>query len=230
MPPTSTFLSTDGEGYEGQMGRWSRCLAPLLIDFADLSEATRVLDVGCGTGSLTFALARHSTVGIVRGIDSSQRIYGTLPRATWTRIGFEVGDACALRFEDDTFDHALSSLVLQFVPDADCAVRELRAGHPIGRHRRGYDLGYPVVLSFSGCPSIPLRSWRPLRSRCEQKPARDRCRDGRGWSPHGARGITRRRSEQPHDPDGHLSFDDFWLSVDGRDGPTPSTFARSPRI
>ena len=55
---TSTFVSADGEGYELQMGRWSRRLAPLLIDFAGFSSAGRVLDVGCGTGNLSFALAK----------------------------------------------------------------------------------------------------------------------------------------------------------------------------
>ena len=37
MSASSTFLATDGNGYEAQMGRWSKRLAPLLIDFAAIS-------------------------------------------------------------------------------------------------------------------------------------------------------------------------------------------------
>ena len=44
----------NAESYERLMGRWSRRLAPLLIGFGGLSDGDRVLDVGCGTGSLIF--------------------------------------------------------------------------------------------------------------------------------------------------------------------------------
>ena len=42
------------------------------------------------------------------------------------RLDFQVGDACALPFPDASFDHAVSMLALQFVPQADLAVREMR--------------------------------------------------------------------------------------------------------
>ena len=55
---TSTFNVYDAAGYERLMGRWSQKLAPLFIEFAGLANGEKILDVGCGTGSLTFALAR----------------------------------------------------------------------------------------------------------------------------------------------------------------------------
>src|SRR6478609_5675203 len=47
----------ESDAYEGFMGRWSRRLAPLLIDFAEVGVGQAVLDVGSGTGALTFAAA-----------------------------------------------------------------------------------------------------------------------------------------------------------------------------
>jgi 2-polyprenyl-3-methyl-5-hydroxy-6-metoxy-1,4-benzoquinol methylase len=69
MAVSSTFVSADGDGYECQMGRWSRRLAPLFIDFAGITEAEHVLDVGCGTGNLSFSLAQNPKIGRVSGLD-----------------------------------------------------------------------------------------------------------------------------------------------------------------
>jgi ubiquinone/menaquinone biosynthesis C-methylase UbiE len=57
------------EAYEKVMGRWSRRLAPLLIQFGGLADGDRVLDVGCGTGSLTFALPQIANIASGTGID-----------------------------------------------------------------------------------------------------------------------------------------------------------------
>lgn len=109
------------------MGRWSRRLAPLLIRFGGLRDGDRVLDVGCGTGSLTFALPECANVASVTGIDLTQP-YLAAARAhnTDPRIMFDQGDALALPYADAAFDRAFSMLVLHFIPDAKRAVAEMR--------------------------------------------------------------------------------------------------------
>ena len=46
------------EAYEERMGRWSRQLAPLFLEFVGVRDGENVLDVGCGTGSLSATLAK----------------------------------------------------------------------------------------------------------------------------------------------------------------------------
>ena len=126
-PLTSRFLATDGDAYELQMGRWSRRLAPILVDFADIARARRVLDVGCGTGNLSACLARNPGIGSINGIDLSPAYIEHAKRTNDdARLNFEVGDACALPFTDAHFDHSFSMLALQFTPDIGLAVREMR--------------------------------------------------------------------------------------------------------
>jgi hypothetical protein len=46
MATSSIFLASDGGGYELQMGRWSRRLAPKFVEFAGIM--IDALDVGWG--------------------------------------------------------------------------------------------------------------------------------------------------------------------------------------
>ena len=70
----SDFNARDAAAYEQVMGRWSRRLAPLFIDFAGVGEGERLIDVGCGTGSLAFALLAGQEPG---GADRG-RLFGAL--------------------------------------------------------------------------------------------------------------------------------------------------------
>jgi SAM-dependent methyltransferase len=114
-------------GYERFMGRWSRRLAPGCIAFAAVRDGDRILDVGSGTGALAGALASALPSSAVVGVDPSAAFVAHASATAGTdRVRFEVGDAQALRFEDASFDQAMSMLVLNFVPDHARAVGQMR--------------------------------------------------------------------------------------------------------
>jgi ubiquinone/menaquinone biosynthesis C-methylase UbiE len=124
---TSSFNVRAATGYEQLMGRWSQKLAPLFIDFAGVAGGEKILDVGCGTGSLTFALAKAADLVEIAAIDYSPVfVEETIRRNTDPRIKVRQADACALPFESGMFDRALAMLVLHFVPEAGKAVVEMR--------------------------------------------------------------------------------------------------------
>ena len=134
MTPTSELsdadLSSSGfqdaDVYEHLMGRWSRRLAPLLIKFGGLDDGDRVIDVGCGTGSLTFTLPMFANVAAITGIDMTESyVASARTRNTDLRITIDLGDARGLPYADASFDRAYSSLVLHFIPDAAKAVSEM---------------------------------------------------------------------------------------------------------
>jgi ubiquinone/menaquinone biosynthesis C-methylase UbiE len=124
---TSSFNVNQASGYEQLMGRWSRKLAPQFIQFAGLNDGERVLDVGCGTGSLTFALPEAANVSEVVAIDYAPVFVQTMKGVNKdVRISVQQADASALPFADGSFDRAFALLVLHFVPDAPKAVAEMR--------------------------------------------------------------------------------------------------------
>src|SRR6516162_1931294 len=110
------------------MGRWSRRLAPLFIEHAGITAGENVIEVGCGTGSLTFALLQRAALARLTAIDHSE-IYLAAAKAKNNdpRISLERGDGCALHFPDASFDRALSMLVLPSVlPEPELMVAEMR--------------------------------------------------------------------------------------------------------
>lgn len=123
----STYHASDGAAYERFLGRWTRRLAEPFVQFARLPPDGNVLEVGCGTGSLALSLARTRPSGGIVGVDIAEPYIAYARAAAGEqRVQFEVGDACGLRFDDGTFAGALAQLVINFVPDAAKAAREMR--------------------------------------------------------------------------------------------------------
>jgi ubiquinone/menaquinone biosynthesis C-methylase UbiE len=128
MPdPAAASMFADAQAYERFMGRWSRLVAPLFVDFAGLDGAASILDVGSGTGALAATIAVRDQHHTVVGIDPSAAYVAYAVAATSnSRVRFAVGDARRLQFEDASFDAAVSLLVLNFIPEPDLALAELR--------------------------------------------------------------------------------------------------------
>ena len=142
-----------GESYERFMGRWSRAVAQLLVPFAGLRDGEAVLDVGCGTGALTDAIAASAPTSRIAAIDRSEPFIAAA-RATHfdPRLRFEIGDAQQLPFENASFDRTLSLFILNFVPDPDTAMHEMmRVTRPTGTVTCGvwdYSDGMQMLCRF----------------------------------------------------------------------------------
>jgi SAM-dependent methyltransferase len=118
----------DADAYERFMGRWSRLIAPLFVEFAGIDDFGKVLDVGSGTGSLATAILKLKPNCSVLGIDPSGEYvaYALSHNAFGARATFEVGDALKMRFGDATFENSLSLLVFNFIADPLKALLEVR--------------------------------------------------------------------------------------------------------
>ena len=116
----------EGAPYERYVGRWSRRVAAEFLEWLAPPPSLRWLDVGCGTGALTEAIAERCSPAELVGVDPSAGFVTTARGRLGERAGFHVGDALALPVPAASADVVVSGLVLNFVPDAAAALREMR--------------------------------------------------------------------------------------------------------
>ncbi len=124
---SSRYTATDAAAYERLMGRWSPLLAQQLIAFAGLAPGARILDLGCGTGSLALTLVAVAAPREVVGVDiAPPYVAHAAARSRDERLHFLEGDGLALDFPDHAFDASLSLLALNFMADPARALAEMR--------------------------------------------------------------------------------------------------------
>jgi ubiquinone/menaquinone biosynthesis C-methylase UbiE len=117
-----------------------RPLQDRVVELANLAPGEKVLDVGCGTGSLALAAkARVGPRGVVYGIDASAPMLERASRKARRRgleIRFRMAAAEALPFPDHGFDVVFSTLMLHHLPRAarrQCVEEARRVLRPGGR-------------------------------------------------------------------------------------------------
>jgi SAM-dependent methyltransferase len=123
MRGADTFR-TSADAYDRFVGRYGSGLASALIDYAGVDQGMRVLDVGCGPGALTAALAERLGAARVSGADPSEP-FAEACRAGVPGARIVVAAAESLPFGDGEFDVTLSQLVVNFMRNSEAGTREM---------------------------------------------------------------------------------------------------------
>ena len=91
-----------------------------VLALAGLSAGERVLDVGCGTGTLAIGVKRRvGETGVVYGVDASAEMIALASKKAEARgaaVDFQAAAAQALPFEDSSFDAVLCTMVMHHLP------------------------------------------------------------------------------------------------------------------
>ena len=105
----------------------------------DAGEAPRVLDVACGTGDFSIAIAKAVRKGEVIGIDISKEMLEVMRQKVLKNklesiISQEVGDGEALRFPEGSFDRVVNAFGIRNFENREKGLQEaLRVLKPGGR-------------------------------------------------------------------------------------------------
>jgi len=116
-----------GDAYEPYVARWSRLVARQFIHWLAIPAGGSWLDVGCGTGALSELILAQATPAKVHGLDPSAGfVEYARSRVTDARARFAVADARDTGLEDAIFDAVVAGLVINFVPQPEKAISEMR--------------------------------------------------------------------------------------------------------
>ena len=134
---------------------------------AHLDPTSRLLDVGCGPGTITVDLAARCPAGEVVGVDAAAEVLEEAVAEARSRecdnVTFEVGDVYHLRFADGAFDVVHAHQVLQHLSDPVAALVEMRRVCRPGGLVAVRDADYGAMFWF---PDVPgMEEWRTLYRR-----------------------------------------------------------------
>lgn len=122
---------------------WHDRIARKLVDYANISVGSKVLDIATGTGMVAFyAASKVGTQGSVIGIDISEGMIeiakSKLKSSSIPNIEFELGDGEALAFEDKNFDYIFCGSAFIWMTDLLAALTHwrtrLKDGGKVGLH------------------------------------------------------------------------------------------------
>lgn len=116
-----------GEAYERFMGRWSRRIAGAFLSWLSAPKRADWADIGSGTGALSHSILEIASPTRVTGIEPSGGfVQFARRRVTDPRVRFVEGSASALPLETEAVDVLVSGFVLNFLPNPEAGLREMR--------------------------------------------------------------------------------------------------------
>src|SRR5512134_3613740 len=125
--PGSNDKWAAGATYEDFMGRWSRLLAPRFVSWLGVRPNAHWLDVGCGTGALSEAICAGAQPASVVACDPSESfVEYARQHQVDRRISFVVAGVGRLPTRPGGFDSVSSALALNFFPEPEAAIDEMR--------------------------------------------------------------------------------------------------------
>jgi len=91
-----------------------------LVQQADIQPKMKVLDLGCGTGTLTLMLKRAHPEAEVTGLDGDPQVLDIArEKSRGTNIQWDEGLASSLPYPDSVFDRVVTSLVIHHLVTDD---------------------------------------------------------------------------------------------------------------
>jgi len=213
---------TSGDSYERYVGRWSRLVAKEFIRWLAIPEDRQWLDVGCGTGVISQTILTLAKPAKVKGIDRSEDFVHTArSRVNQANVEFDPGDAQSLLVKSETYDVAVSGLVLNFVPQPERMVTEM------ARAVRKNGVVAVYVWDYAGKMQLMRHFWNaaaaldPAVSTLDEGRRFPLCDPDELTKLFQAAGLLHAETRPIDILTEFKNFDDYWAPFLGGQGPAP---------
>lgn len=215
-----------GATYEQFMGRWSRSLAPAFLDWLDPAPGLHWLEVGCGTGALTRAIADRAAPASLIACDPAVAfIEFARTQHRDERVTFAVAGADDFPQREAGYHRITSMLALNFFPDAPRALRRMRAALAAG------GVVSACVWDYADGMEFLQRFWdaaiavRPAAVEHDEARRFSFCNRETLTALFGNAGLQDVACDSLEITTVFSSFEDYWTPLLGGTGPAPAFVA-----
>jgi len=208
--------------YEYFMGRWSRIVAKDFLEWLTPETNKKWLDVGCGSGVLSDLISTGYKPTFLTAIDQSSKFIEAMQRRLKKKMDCRVGDALNLPLGNSSVDITVSGLVLNFIPEQDTALAEMKRVTSPGGIVAAYVWDYSEKMDFL------MTFWDTV---VKLKPDVSDLHEAHRFPDCSAEGLMRLFERAGFNKietvaieieTKFLNFDDYWEPFLGGQGPAPS--------
>jgi SAM-dependent methyltransferase len=215
-----------GTTYEQFMGRWSRELAREYVAWLNVADGLHWLDVGCGTGALADAICRYVSPASVVASDPAQPfIEYARQHLQDPRVSFVVAGVETLPARRDGYDCVASLLALNFFPDPELGLRNMRAAAAAGGVISACVWDYKAGMEFLRHFWDAAAELDPAARKLDEGVRFPLCDPDQLTQLFHAAGISDVLCDPLEIPTIFGSFEDYWRPMLGGTGPAPSYIA-----
>ncbi|KAJ5488588.1 hypothetical protein N7539_003478 [Penicillium diatomitis] len=174
MASSKSESATYTHGHHASVVRshsWRTAQNSLAFLLPHLKPAMKILDVGCGPGTITVDLASRIPQGHITGLERAGSVLvearANAARQGVSNVDFVEGDANALDFADESFDLVFCHQVLQHVGDPVGMLAEMKRVTKKGGIVAARESDYGVFVWY---PELPgLKRWQELYDRVARR-------------------------------------------------------------
>lgn len=208
--------------YDYFMGRWSRLIGRLFLEWLSVPSGKKWLDVGCGTGALSESVLAIQSPSELIAIDASEGFVNAAQQRLGDAAHCRIGNAMDLPFQDNRFDFVVSGLVLNFLSEPVEAIREMKRVTSPGGAVAVY------VWDYSGKMEFLTYFWDAV---VEHDPGALKFHEGKRFPDSSEEGLRRlfdvaglpNTTIEPLEVETRFkTFDDYWQPFLGGQGPAPT--------
>jgi len=140
----------------GQDNAWKRRLIQSLPD----KKQAKCLDIACGTGDITFSLAKKFPDSIIYGIDLTPSMLAIAEQKnSFSNIFFKQADMCMLSYDNESIDIITGGYALRNAPSLDKAIIEIARVLKVGGTAAFLDFSKPKNRFLQNMSYYILKWW-----------------------------------------------------------------------